>query len=259
MLPFFRQFERSKGLIDERDCFNEYPKCYGNVDVNFNECVFLEDLGLRSFSVSDRKMDANHVRLVMQALGKFHAISFAAKDQQPDKFNEIASKLDEIYVRAEDHHWREFFNEQSDKILNLLSNDEDTLLYTKVKKLFEHEALDIAVDCLKLELAGTASVITHGDAWQNNMMFRYDDNGKPVEISIIDWQISRHSSPIIDIVHFMFFSTTKELRDAYYEHFLHAYHDSLSAHIRRYITLFSSYKYFIDAIINTIAIECYRF
>ena len=65
-------------------------------------------------------------------------------------------------------------------------------------------------------------------------MFTYDNNGKPIDVNFLDWQTTRHASPIIDIVYFMFCCTTKELRDAHYDDFLKVYHNSLSAHVRRY-------------------------
>lgn len=64
-------------------------------------------------------------------------------------------------------------------------------------------------------------------------MFRYDDNLKPIEINLLDWQMSRYSSPIIDILYFMFLCTTKELRDAHYNESLNIYHEHLSSNIRR--------------------------
>lgn len=237
MLPFFRNFEQSKGVIIEENGFIEYPKCYGNVDAELNECIFLEDLSVRGFSIIDRytqEISADHVRLIMQSLGKFHAISFALKDQQPDKFNELASSLDEIFVRREEAFLQEYFTLQSKVAFEVLSSEEDAHLLEKIKKLFENGVIDIAADCLDLESTGAASIITHGDTWQNNTMFRFDNDGKPIEISLIDWQLSRQSSPIIDIVYFMFCCTTKQLRDAHYENFLKIYHESLSAHIERY-------------------------
>lgn len=225
-----------KGVNIEADGFTEYPKCYRTVDVDINEGLIFEDLDIRGFITIDRRTEeitAEHVLLVMRVLGKFHAISFALKDQQPEKFNEIASNLDEVFVRRHDAHMRACFTKQAECVFTALAAEEDADLLVKVKELYEKEAIDIAADCLDLELTGPATVITHGDAWQNNTMFRYDSNGKPVDVSFLDWQTVRRSSSIIDIVYYVFCCTTKELRDAHYESFLMTYHDSLSAQIRR--------------------------
>lgn len=198
--------------------------------------MIFEDLCVRGFKTIDRRTEevtVDHLRMVMRALGKFHAISFALKDQQPEKFNELAANLSEVFIRPDDAHLRECFTKQAQLAVDAVSNNDGAHLMVKVKQLFERDAIDIAADCLSLDLTGSASVIGHGDAWQNNTMFRYDSNGKPIEICFLDWQTVRVASPIIDIIYFVFCCTTKELRDEYYDELLHIYHQSLSSHIER--------------------------
>lgn len=237
MLPFLRQFEQSKGVIIEENGFNVYPKCYRTIDTDLNECVLLEDMSVRDFSIIDRyteEITPDHVRLVMQTLGKLHAISFALKDQQPKQFEKLTSNLSEIFIRRDDERFRGYFNTLIQSVKDAVSGEEDAHLLEKITKFYDRDAIDIAADCLDLNLTGTTyAVISHGDAWQNNTMFRYDNNGKPIEICLLDWQISRYSLPVIDISYYMFCCTTKEVRDAHYDEFLKVYHESLSAHIRR--------------------------
>lgn len=237
VLPFFRHFEQSKGVIE--DGFYEYPQHYGSVSAELSECVLLEDLSVRNFSIIDRhteEVTADHVYLFMKVLAKLHAISFALKDQQPEKFKEIAANVGEIIFRREDVMFREYFLKQSEEAIKVVSNAEDAHLLAKLKKLFTKSPLDIVADCLDTKLTGAGVVITHGDSWQNNTMFRYGNDGKPIEINFLDWQLSRCSSPIIDIVYFLFSCTTKHVRDAHYDNFLKVYHESLSLHIRRYVS-----------------------
>lgn len=239
-MPYLQQFERSKGVILNENGFTEYPKYYGGLDDDLHECVLMEDLSVRDFHIIDRHTEvtsAEHVQLVMQSLAKFHAISFALKDQQPDKFSEFAPKLSEIFIRTNDKFMSEYFNKQSDCIFRVLTAEEDAHLLAKMKELFEKKSMEIAADCLNLEETGAGAVITHGDTWQNNVMFKRDNNGKPMESNILDWQLSRISSPIIDIVYFVFLCTTKELRDEHYDNFLKIYHESLSDQIRRYFLI----------------------
>lgn len=233
----FREFEESKGVIIEENGFSEYPKCYRTLDTEPNECLFLEDLSQRSFSIVDKStetLSADHVNLVMRTLGKYHAISFALNDQQPEKFKKLASNLKEMFLESTDDTFQQYFNKQAHTALDTVTSEEDIHLHTKLKKFLEKEAMDIMMETLNLENIGSAVVISHGDTWQNNIMFKYDKNGKSNEISLLDWQISRLASPIHDIVYFMFTSTTKELRDIHYNNFLQTYHDSLSTHIQRF-------------------------
>lgn len=238
VLPCLRQFEQSKGVVVEESGFVEYPKCYRTIDVEPSECLFLEDLSVRDFSIIDRYTEdvtADHAHLVMKTLGKLHAISFALKDQQPEKFIELVSNLKEVFVRKEVPAYRDFYNKLTEIILSALNESDDAHLIAKLKKLFERNGIDIAADCIDPEATGSGSVISYGDAWQNNTMFRYDSARNPIEVCFLDWQVSRQSSPVIDIVYFIFCCTTKELRDEHYDDFLKSYHESLSDHIQKYV------------------------
>ncbi|XP_055297452.1 uncharacterized protein LOC129565999 isoform X2 [Sitodiplosis mosellana] len=238
VLSYFRQFELSKGVINKENGFTEYPICYRTLDEDPSECLLLEDLNIRGFSIIDRfteEVTADHVRLFMKALGKLHALSFALNDQQPEKFQALASNLKEC-IRTDNSVFRDYFRKQTEHVLDILRHEEDTDLLSRMKDLFKTDAIDIAANCLNPKSAENGSVISYGDAWQNNSMYRYDDQGKPIEISFLDWQISRHSTPIIDIAYFIFSCTTKELRDAHYDEFLNIYHDNLSAHIHWVLT-----------------------
>ncbi|XP_031627329.1 uncharacterized protein LOC116343426 [Contarinia nasturtii] len=233
VLPYFREFEESKGVIVDENGFTEYPKCFRTVDIELDECVLLEDLSVSGFKMIDRyteEVKADHVYLMMKLLAKYHAISFALKDQQPEKFKELSSNLDEIFF-CRDSMLRDYFLKQSEDLSNVVSGDEDAHLLEKVKKLLQQHPMDVTADCF--ETGRDAAVIAHGDTWQNNVMYKYDNNGKPIDIRLIDWQIARHVSPIIDIVYFIFFCTTKELRDAHYDDFLKTYHETLSKHITK--------------------------
>lgn len=206
-----------------------------------NECLLLEDLSVRNFRIIDRyteEVTADHVFLFTKTLGKFHAISFAINDQQPEKFNDLASKLKEMCIQTDNALLRDYFNRETEKIANVLVGEDDAKYQAKLKKVFEIDAIDMAAECLDIEKTGPASVITYGDAWQNNVMFQHDENGKAIGINLLDWQVARHSSPMVDLLYFLFCCTTKELRNVHYKDFLKSYHDSLSNHIKRYAVFF---------------------
>jgi hypothetical protein len=58
-------------------------------------------------------------------------------------------------------------------------------------------------------------------------------NGKPIELRLLDFQIIRYASPVLDVVHYLFTTTTKELRDRHLNEFLDVYYETLSGFIKR--------------------------
>lgn len=171
-MPYFREFEKSKGLADGEG-FIEYPKMYRALDTDLHESIFLEDLNVRNFSIIDRfteETNADHTRLIMQCLGKYHALSLSLKDQQPHKFKELASNLEDLYFRPNNQVSRNFYNSTVETLYNVVSGKEDAVLLSKLKKVFEKEAADVAAECNNVDLDTPVSIIRHADAWQNNCM-----------------------------------------------------------------------------------------
>lgn len=60
------------------------------------------------------------------------------------------------------------------------------------------------------------------------MMYRYDSNGKPVEVKVVDWQLTRLGHPAADILLFLITSTSPEVRKQRRALLSH-YHDVLTS------------------------------
>ena len=48
---------------------------------------------------------------------------------------------------------------------------------------------------------------------------------------LLDWQVSRYCSPVLDLVYFIFVCTDKALRAKHYDEILNTYHRSLKDHL----------------------------
>lgn len=178
-------------------------------------------------------ISAEHVNLVMKSIGKLHAISFALRDQQPEKFREIVSPLTDIFTNEGSELFKVLLDKMKSCVLGCVSSDKDSFFLERLNKLYVNSNFEIAVQCVNGALAEPYAVICHGDCWTNNTMFKYDENQKPTEVCLVDWQSLLYCSPITDLVFYIFLCTTKEMRDLHYDSFLKTYHDSLSSHLKR--------------------------
>ncbi|KAG5670236.1 hypothetical protein PVAND_000513 [Polypedilum vanderplanki] len=234
--PIFKQFQLEKNIDVDILGFYEVPKCHKTLNVNQFEGIFLEDLKFKNFQLFDRKKNVtkDHVVLVLKALAKMHTIFFAIKDQCPmivENYTEIDDFMLKIY--DENSLLNFLYNSQKNLALNVLRKLENSENKRKIENFFNTNLLEIINELLGKKVAEPHAVICHGDCWINNMMFRYDDNGKPNEVCLFDFQLIRYASPVLDIIQYIFTSTTKALRDEFYDEFLDIYYETFSNFLKK--------------------------
>ena len=167
--------------------------------------------------------------LLMKALGKFHAISFALKDQQPEKLNELTNLIPERFWTIWTSPKSEsFYLSMLKRLKNVLKEENRLDLLEKFEKIVGDDFATSVFQLVSGAAAEPYAVICHGDVTINNTMFSKDENGRPIDIQLFDWQLSRYASPVIDLVLYLFCSFTKEQRDEHYTDLLKIYHQSLS-------------------------------
>lgn len=82
-----------------------------------------------------------------------------------------------------------------------------------------------------LESSGPLVCIVHGDYWNNNMLFKYED-GIPVLLWMLDFQLSRIGHPVGDVAYFLYTSTLPNTRQKYLHDLLSHYFDTLTTDLR---------------------------
>lgn len=197
--------------------------------------MFFEDMALGGYAMIDKNnVQVEHILLVMKTLGKFHAVSYALRDQDPDKFTELVNPIQEMFfVRGSDHPMENQINHAALNAINCLTDEADSHLVKALLNLYETNQYDIIADILNGNTAEPYAVLTHGDAWSNNTMFKYDERNALQGMCLIDWQIVRYGSPVLDLMYYLFFCTTRELRGRNYNIYLKTYYDSLASLLLR--------------------------
>ncbi|KAK7869208.1 hypothetical protein R5R35_001150 [Gryllus longicercus] len=197
------------------------PRCYhhGTSPVEF---LVLEDLAPSGFTIADRKrgLGLRHTLLALRTLARFHAASFALLKRQP----EVAETLPNIWRKIFESN-KEFVEVEIRGAANACRSWPGFEKYADPLEKFKFVALDTYSD-LNEAKPEAFNVITHGDFWVNNMMFRYED-GKVKEHRAIDLQISHVASPAADLVYFLSGSLSSNVHEQHQDLLLREYHHEL--------------------------------
>lgn len=70
------------------------------------------------------------------------------------------------------------------------------------------------------------AVIGQGDSWAPNFLARENDTGK-IDVLMLDFQLARSASPVLDLSFFIYACTDQRMRDKYYEKILDDYYNEL--------------------------------
>lgn len=76
-------------------------------------------------------------------------------------------------------------------------------------------------------------VLSHGDLWLNNMMFKSDAIGNPLDVSMIDFQMSFWGSPVADLIYFLVSSVSDDIKVDCFDEFIEFYHIQLTDALKK--------------------------
>lgn len=233
VLPYFTEFQKENGL-SEADGFYSFPKCYGTIldnKPNGDHVIVMEDMLVSDYYLWDKlkNIDYDRARLVMVELGKFHAVSFAIRDKNPEKLNEMRKKTFNAHHKLmySSPTAMEFLNTNMNKAINALEPHETNLI-EKLEAVKGNNCFEIIDQVFSNITPEPFGVMAHGDLWNNNVMYRNDEKDKPSNLAFIDWQLSQFGSPTLDVAHYIFCSLDEVIRSKHYDEFVECYHNSLS-------------------------------
>ncbi|XP_052902739.1 uncharacterized protein LOC128310196 isoform X2 [Anopheles moucheti] len=211
--------------------FKDVDRCFVAYSDGVNDFVAMDDLGQYGYKTASRAkgVGLEECQRCMRSLGRFHALSLAMKEQEPDRFHEIAHQyVEETYYDARLKSWyNNFLQVQIDIARDAMAREyPGTELERKMEKFFDCDMYDHMV--YLTHARNQNSVINHGDCWMPNFMFH---DSSPA-MRMIDFQLARYSSPVLDISFFVYSCTSQALREAHYQDLLDAYYGGLAEMLR---------------------------
>ncbi|CAG9853776.1 unnamed protein product [Phyllotreta striolata] len=225
-----RKFQDEFNIAEPFDC---YAKLYATSTEEFDEFLVMENLKSDGYQLWNKKipMNPDHISRVIREYAKFHAANVAMKHNNPALFEIITEDvMYSIWDNEEVMKNRTVFKDYLKTVLDLgyKTVGEDASLIGFLRDV-EEEIPKIIFDEFKKSDEYRQSLI-HGDAWCNNIMFKYkdpDDTRTPVSLKFIDWQISYVCTPAYDFCYFFLAHSPKEVLDDY-KTYLELYYDTFS-------------------------------
>jgi hypothetical protein len=167
VLPLYTNFQREKGIDIENEGFYEVAKCLKTMSEEPHEGMFFEDLKTQDFDMYDRfkELTAEHVNLVMKALGKFHAIFFALKDQRPQSV-EFSHELNDLmlyFVEMGKPLLDSWYQPQLRQVFKALKSCKNEKMKQRAEDILNAKLFDILKETVTSEAAEPYAAICHGD------------------------------------------------------------------------------------------------
>lgn len=187
------------------------PEChYGTLEKK-KELIFLEDLRPRGFRMFDRRkgLDVAHASLVLKELARLHAASLLLQKKDPEYSKDTLLHRGWINITDDGFGMLQVLEGVMDTgimMLKKVGGYESSITWAESTKSKLREIFEKQMEPCKHQ------VICHGDAWNNNLLFKYDEDGVPVEVMLIDLQMCRREPFAVDLNYLLYTSLTGDVR-----------------------------------------------
>ncbi|XP_018562992.1 uncharacterized protein LOC108904800 [Anoplophora glabripennis] len=225
VIPAFTEFQMQNNI---KNVFSSVPKCYRTISDETVEIIVMENLKKNGYELFDRKkpLDLNHLKLVLQEYGKFHAISFALRNKSRCDFEKLVTNFDEVMTHFCMKSFKKTMQQCLVRACDIVKEVGEMKLYEMCYKIVEKDAYVAMIEILETE--EPMSAILHGDGWSNNFMYKYEGSKNPSKLAILDWQLSRLHSPVLDLSYLIYTTCSgEELK--HFDELLDTYYASFSA------------------------------
>lgn len=172
--------------------------------------VVMNDLKAHGYVMSGSKnqLDYFHCKTVFQTIAKFHAASISCYHEDPALVSESVG-IDSLWVDGTPmENWMSNAIKCTVKVVKEMNVD-------KRFKYFFLRRADYIWDSAKVAVKSKPkglNVLNHGDLWDNNLLFKYDQSNNVTGVKLLDFQNTKFASPVVDLFYFVWTSANEEVR-----------------------------------------------
>lgn len=225
VVPELRRLMKSIGDRSEL-----YPNAL-SVDRN-NDVIILNDVTKKGYVMVDRThgLDAVHAKMSLKAMAKLHASSLKLVEIYPTIFDRYTTGMWTRKTDAFQHFFQSTYDALTDEIFTW---DPEWHYYANKLRNIRPHFIEQGLAVFDNNDKDDLRVFVHGDLWINNLMFKYDANGQPVDVLLLDFQFCCYATPAIDLFYFFFTSTKDEVRQNCFDEYMQYYYCHLVEYAKR--------------------------
>lgn len=173
VIPNFMKLQEEKSITNK---FESIAKCYTTNSRDLHETLILQDMREFGYTLRSRHdpLDYNHLLLTVKEYGRFHALSFALRQEKPEVFNKLAANTEDSFFNSSDITEVRRNSiiarcQQALRSLDPIKHKHAHDVFRKNQDALYHRTREI----VRSKPAGRYAVIGHGDGWVNNLLFGY--------------------------------------------------------------------------------------
>ncbi|KAJ9583834.1 hypothetical protein L9F63_027326 [Diploptera punctata] len=201
-------------LIDKKEGIFIKRLSPQHFESSLKDTLVLEDMTMKGYIMKDRLklFDFDHAKAVVISLARFHGLSHAIYLRNPTLFYNVhENHFTDSPDRLNDE--KEFSEHRINMLIKELGKCSKLPASYYIDKLLK--VTDNIVDRVRevvKPIKDSISVLNHGDCWVNNILFHYNSVTENIDdVKLIDFQMCRFSSPVLDLHYFLYTSVRAEV------------------------------------------------
>lgn len=176
ILPAFEKFQRDRNIALSEGFFH-YPKCYLAVAdaVADRFVIILGNVKSDGYELWEkmRPVDIDTSSILLTTLGRYHGLSLAFRDQEPELFQEFLNLSLMFNEMAKSSAFVGLMAVSLEKAIENLTREDELNWFKNLRDNFDEL---VKKKLFSPNVAGQFEVLIHGDCWNNNFCFQKDEN-----------------------------------------------------------------------------------
>lgn len=194
------------------------------------DALVLEDLGKDGYVSCNpqKRLDFIHCKEVLIKIAKFHATSVSCYNENPNVFDNFSTHVIFTHESPSTKGTEAIIKLSLSCMIETLTQSQELdsfrkFLLERVDKVWE----GVTESCKKKTVG--LNVLNHGDLWTSNILFKYDSAGRKIDhVNLIDYQLTHFSTPVNDLMWFLWTSAEEEVFENHLENLKNIYFETLN-------------------------------